>query len=286
MGKLIDGKALALQKVEQVRRSVEALQTDDITPGLAVILVGNDPASAIYVRNKTRACAQAGIANLQHDLPATTSEAALLQLVATLNADPQVHGILVQQPLPAHINAQRVLEAIAPEKDADGFHPTNMGRLALGLPGPRPCTPLGVMQMLAHIGYDPAGREAVVLGRSAIVGKPMGLMLLAAHATVTWCHSRTADLPSHVRRADLLVAAIGKPHFVHADWVKPGAVVIDVGINRTPEGRIVGDVEPAVAGFASHCSPVPGGVGPMTIAMLLQNTVWLAAQSARRNEPK
>lgn len=277
----IDGKALAQQTLVQVATSVRALHDRCVTPGLAVILVGNDPASALYVRNKTRACEQAGIANFQYDLPATTSEAEVLQLLATLNADPRIHGILVQQPVPAHINAQRIIEAVAPEKDADGFHPTNMGRLALGLPGPRPCTPLGVMQMLAHIGYDPAGREAVILGRSAIVGKPMGLLLLAAHATVTWCHSRTTDLPAHVRRAELLVAAIGKPHFVQAEWIRPGAVVIDVGINRTADGRVVGDVAPAAAQTAAYLSPVPGGVGPMTIAMLLQNTVWLAEQTVR-----
>jgi methylenetetrahydrofolate dehydrogenase (NADP+)/methenyltetrahydrofolate cyclohydrolase len=241
---------------------------------LAVVLVGADPASQIYVRNKRRACEETGMRSFAHDLSADTSEAELLALIDQLNTDPQVDGILVQLPLPPHIDPQRVIERIAPSKDVDGFHPANMGALALRLPGLRPCTPHGVMIMLEKAGIDLAGRDAVVVGQSNIVGRPMALELLNSRCTVTICHSRTRDLQAKVSAADVLVVGVGRPEMIPGSWIKTGAVVIDVGINRLPDGRLAGDVEFATAAErASWITPVPGGVGPMTIATLIQNTL-------------
>lgn len=272
---LIDGKLISASLLERVAAGVQArLDAGRRAPALAVILVGNNPASEIYVRNKKRSCEKAGIRSLAFDLPNTTTEADLLALVAKLNADPEVDGILVQLPLPAHIDGDKVIETIDPNKDVDGFHPYNVGRLALKMPLLRPCTPRGVMIMLEHAGISVKGKHAVVIGASNIVGRPMALELLLERATVTVCHSQTADLATEVRRADIVVAAVGRPHFVKGDWIKPGAVVIDVGINRLDDGKVVGDVDFAAASeHASHITPVPGGVGLMTVATLLQNTL-------------
>lgn len=272
---LIDGKLISASLLERVAAGVQTrLEAGRRAPALAVILVGNNPASEIYVRNKKRSCEKAGIRSLAFDLPNTTTEADLLALVAKLNADPEVDGILVQLPLPAHIDGDKVIETIDPNKDVDGFHPYNVGRLALKMPLLRPCTPRGVMIMLEHAGISVKGKHAVVIGASNIVGRPMALELLLERATVTVCHSQTADLAAEVRRADIVVAAVGRPHFVKGDWIKPGAVVIDVGINRLEDGKVVGDVDFAAASeHASHITPVPGGVGLMTVATLLQNTL-------------
>jgi len=278
---VLDGKALAARIRAELKVETEHLAAAGITPGLAVVLVGDDPASQIYVRNKTTACAQAGIKTFDHRLPATTSTDELLQLVATLNADARVDGILVQLPLPSGIDARRVLFSVDPRKDVDGIHPENVGRLLMGEPRFVACTPFGVMKLIEEARLPLAGAQAVVVGRSNMVGKPMAALLLAADATVTVCHSRTRDLPAEVGRADLLVAAVGRPEMVRGDWIKPGAVVIDVGINRTPEGKLLGDVEYApAAARAAAITPVPGGVGPMTIAMLLANTVRAAKMRA------
>jgi methylenetetrahydrofolate dehydrogenase (NADP+)/methenyltetrahydrofolate cyclohydrolase len=278
---IIDGKALAAKLRAELKPRVNALAARGLHPGLAVILVGDDPASAIYVRNKIKACAEVGIRSFFDRLPADTSQATLLARVHELNADPAVHGILVQMPLPVHLDAQRVLDAIAFHKDVDGLHANNAGLTLMGRPHFRSCTPYGVMKMLESIGAPLAGCHAVVLGRSNMVGKPMAMLLLAANATVTMAHSRTRDLASITRQADVLVAAVGKRNLVTADMVKPGAIVIDVGTNKTPEGKLVGDVDfygvKEVAGFIS---PVPGGVGPMTITMLLVNTVEAAERKA------
>jgi methylenetetrahydrofolate dehydrogenase (NADP+)/methenyltetrahydrofolate cyclohydrolase len=272
--KIIDGKAIAAKVRQQIGIKVAELKNKGITPGLAVVLVGDDPASKVYVGMKKKNCLELGMYSADHELPASTTEAELLKLIAQLNADDRVHGILVQLPLPDHIDSDKVLEAISPDKDADGFHPFNVGRLAIGKPTFQPCTPYGVMVMLDEIGYDLTGKEVVVVGRSNIVGKPVALMCLARHATVTVCHSRTKDLAEVVRRADVVIAAVGKAEMVKGDWIKPGAVVIDVGINRVADKKLVGDVEYAAAAErASAITPVPGGVGPMTIAMLLQNTL-------------
>jgi methylenetetrahydrofolate dehydrogenase (NADP+)/methenyltetrahydrofolate cyclohydrolase len=273
--RLLDGKALADELIEELRRKVrDRVRAGQCPPGLAVILVGNDPASQVYVRNKRRACERAGFRTLDFDLPASTSQAELLALIDSLNADPVVHGILVQMPLPPQIDARLVIQRISPRKDVDGFHPENVGRLALREPGLRPCTPKGVMSLLAHTDKPVRGRDALVVGVSNHVGRPMLLELLLAGATVTACHRFTADLEAHVRRADLLVVAAGKPGLVKGEWIKPGAVVIDVGINLQPDGKLVGDVEfAAAAERASWITPVPGGVGPMTVATLLQNTL-------------
>lgn len=276
---LIDGKAFAATLRARLAEQVAALKTArGITPGLAVVLVGDDPASHVYVRNKGKQCREAGMASFEHRLPDTTSQAELLAVVARLNADPAVHGILVQLPLPRHLDSAAVIAAIDPAKDVDGFHPVNVGRLWSGLPGFVPCTPLGCLLLLrAHAG-ELAGRHAVVVGRSNIVGKPMAGLLLRENCTVTVVHSRTQDLPAECRRADILVAAVGQPGFIQADWIKPGAVVIDVGINRGADGSLVGDVDFAGAvRVAGAITPVPGGVGPMTIACLLQNTYTAAA---------
>ena len=282
---ILDGKAFAEGLRARVAAAVAGLQTDHgLTPGLAVVLVGDNPASEVYVRSKGRATRAAGMTSFQHRLPEDTAQADLLALVARLNADPDVHGILVQLPLPAHIEAGAVTDAIDPAKDVDGFHLHNVGLLALGRPALVPCTPLGCLMLLrAHLG-SLSGAEAVVIGRSAIVGKPMAQLLLAQDCTVTVAHSRTRDLADVCRRADILIAAVGRPQMVGADWVRPGATVLDVGINRVGEGearRLVGDVDfAAVAPVAGAITPVPGGVGPMTIACLLANTVTAASRAA------
>ncbi len=274
--RLIDGKAVAASVRAEVAVRVAGL---GFQPGLAVVLVGEDPASAVYVRNKDRAAAAAGIAARTIRLPAATTEAALLAEVARLNADPAIDGILVQLPLPKHIVPDRVIAAIDPAKDVDGFHPLNVGLLASGRPALVPCTPLGVMKLLAVAGVALSGARALVLGRSAIVGRPMAALLLAADATVTVAHSRTRDLPAECRRAEVLIAAIGRAGFVRGDWIAPGATVIDVGINRGVDGRLCGDVAFAEAReIAGAITPVPGGVGPMTIACLLENTVAAAVR--------
>jgi methylenetetrahydrofolate dehydrogenase (NADP+)/methenyltetrahydrofolate cyclohydrolase len=273
MGVRIDGKAIARRVRDEVRARVARLAERGITPGLATVLVGDDPASAIYVRNKEKACVEAGMKSVGMKLSASTRMEELLALLDELNARRDVHGILVQLPLPAGLDSRQAIDRLAPAKDVDGLHPVNQGRLLAGAPGPRPCTPLGVMRLLDEVGMDPAGRQAVVVGRSVLVGKPLALMLLERHATVTLCHTRTRDLAAEVGRAEILVAAAGKAGVIRGEWVRPGAVVIDVGMNRTPQG-LAGDVEfqPA-AERASYITPVPGGVGPMTIAMLLSNTV-------------
>ena len=274
---VLDGKALAARIRGELQLETARLATEGITPGLAVVLVGDDPASQIYVRSKTAACAQAGITTFDHRLPAATSDGELLGLVASLNSDPAVDGILIQLPLPAGIDARRVLFAVDPRKDVDGIHPENVGRLLMGEPRFVACTPFGVMKLIEEARLPLAGAQAVVVGRSNMVGKPMAALLLAADATVTVCHSKTRDLAATVGRADLLVAAVGRPEMIRGDWVKPGAVVIDVGINRTAAGKLLGDVEYApAAARAAAITPVPGGVGPMTIAMLLANTVTAA----------
>lgn len=277
----IDGKALAAQVQAGLVARIAKLRARGIVPGLAVILVGDDPASAIYVRNKVRACEAAGIRSSFTQLPPDTARATLLARIAELNADPAVHGILVQLPLPRHLDAREVVDAIAFEKDVDGLHATNAGLTLMGHPHFRSCTPYGVMTMLESIACPLRGCHAVVVGRSNMVGKPMAMLLLAANATVTVCHSATRDLGAITRQADVLVAAVGKRNLVTADMVKPGAVVIDVGTNRTPEGKLAGDVDFAgVREVAGWISPVPGGVGPMTIAMLLVNTVESAERHA------
>jgi len=280
---VLDGKALAARIRGELKLETERLAAEGITPGLAVVLVGDDAASQIYVRNKTTACAQAGIKTFDHRLPATTSTGELLGLVASLNTDPLVDGILIQLPLPAGIDSRRVLFAVDPRKDVDGIHPENVGRLLMGEPRFVACTPFGVMKLIEEARLPLAGAQAVVVGRSNMVGKPMAALLLAADATVTVCHSKTRDLAATVARADLLVAAVGRPEMIRGEWVKPGALVIDVGINRTAEGKLLGDVEYApAAARAAAITPVPGGVGPMTIAMLLANTVTAAKLRAGR----
>jgi methylenetetrahydrofolate dehydrogenase (NADP+) / methenyltetrahydrofolate cyclohydrolase len=272
---IIDGKAIAEQIKARVRVATDALvAAGKRRPGLAVVMVGDSAASQVYVRNKRKSCEQAGIVSSAHDLPATTTESELLSLIALLNTDSAIDGILVQLPLPAQIRSRAVIEAIDPAKDVDGFHPYNLGRLAQREPTLRPCTPYGVMEMLKVIGAKVAGLDAVVVGASNIVGRPMALELILAGATTTVCHSRTRDLAAQVGRADLVVAAVGIPGMVRGEWIKPGAIVIDVGINRTAEGKLVGDVGyEAAAARAGWITPVPGGVGPMTVAMLMQNTL-------------
>jgi methylenetetrahydrofolate dehydrogenase (NADP+)/methenyltetrahydrofolate cyclohydrolase len=285
--RIIDGKALAARLQAAVTRRVASLQAQATIPGLAVVLVGDDPASAVYVRNKVRACEAVGIRSFFAHLPENTSQAGLLARVAELNADPAVHGILVQLPLPRQLDARAVVAAISFDKDVDGLHPTNAGLTLLGRPHFRSCTPYGVMMMLESIQFALQGSNAVVIGRSNMVGKPMAMLLLSANATVTMCHSATRDLGAITRGADLLVAAAGRRNLVTADMVKPGAVVIDVGTNRTPEGKLAGDVDFAnVREVASWISPVPGGVGPMTVAMLLVNTVEAAERSIGMTAPQ
>jgi len=279
---VIDGKAIARAIRERVAAdAARFIRVKGVTPCLAVVLVGDDPASRIYVSNKEKAAAEAGIATRDHRLPAETSQADLIALVHTFNDDPLVHGILVQLPLPNPIDSRTILETVSPEKDVDGFHPTNVGLLHMGRPRFVPCTPKGILEMLRFHKISLSGKRAVVVGRSNIVGRPVAALLEHENATVTICHSRTADLPGEVRAADIVVAAIGKPEFIRGDWIKPGAVVIDVGINRGPGGTLIGDVAFAEAvKHASHITPVPGGVGPMTIAMLLSNTVEAAGRAA------
>lgn len=271
---LIDGIALSRQIRADVATRVQALKARGVTPGLAVILVGDDPASAVYVRNKVKACAETGMHSVLETWPASMTEAELLARVAALNEDPSIHGILVQLPLPAHMDAHRVIEAISPLKDVDGFHVASAGALMTGLPGFWPCTPYGCMKMLESIHFDLRGKHAVVIGRSNIVGKPMAMMLLQQSATVTICHSATANLKDMTLQADVIVAAVGKRHLLTADMVKPGAVVLDVGMNRDDQGKLCGDVDFAgVREVAGWITPVPGGVGPMTITMLMANTL-------------
>jgi methylenetetrahydrofolate dehydrogenase (NADP+)/methenyltetrahydrofolate cyclohydrolase len=277
---LIDGNALSKQLRANVAARVTALKTKGVTPGLAVILVGDNQASQVYVRNKVKACEDTGMHSVLETWPATMTEAELLARVDAMNRDPSIHGILVQLPLPAHIDAQKVIEAISPSKDVDGFHIASAGALMTGLPGFWPCTPYGCMKMLESIGYELKGKHAVVIGRSNIVGKPMAMMLLQQNATVTICHSGTQDLKAMTLQADVIVAAVGKRNVLTADMVKPGAVVLDVGMNRNDEGKLCGDVDFAgVKEVAGYITPVPGGVGPMTITMLMVNTLESAERA-------
>ena len=277
MAKLISGKIVSSQVKARVAEETAELKKQGIVPGLAVVIVGDDPASRVYVNNKKKACAEVGFYSEEHALPAQTSMEELLTLVRKLNADDRINGILVQLPLPKHLDEKAVIEAIDPAKDVDAFHPANVGRIMIGDYHFLPCTPAGIMEMLKSENIEISGKECVVIGRSNIVGKPMGMLLLHRNGTVTICHSRTKNLAEVCRRADILVAAVGKAGFVTADMVKPGAVVIDVGMNRNAEGKLCGDVDfAAVEPVASYITPVPGGVGPMTIAMLMQNTLTAA----------
>ena len=280
MPHIIDGKAISAQIRREIAEQVEILKAErGIVPGLAVVIVGEDPASRVYVRNKHRACEEVGFASFGYELPDTTSEEELLELISRLNADPAVHGILVQLPLPRHLDEEKILLAIDPAKDVDAFHPYNVGKIMIGNYDFLPCTPAGVMELLRRSNIEIAGKECVIVGRSNIVGKPQAMLLLQANGTVTVCHSRTKDLREVCRRADILIAAIGKPEFFDASYIKEGAVVIDVGINRRADGTLCGDVNFAdVAPHASAITPVPGGVGPMTIAMLMQNTLTAATK--------
>lgn len=279
---IIDGKQVAAQIRGQLAEEIKGLKKEGLTPGLAVVLVGDDPASRVYVNMKKKACAEIGVYSREYGLAKETTQEELLDLIGELNRDPQIHGILVQLPLPDHLDEHQVLEAISPDKDVDGFHPVNVGRLVTGQPCLKPCTPAGIIELIDRTGLELKGKEAVVVGRSNIVGKPVALLLLSRHATVTICHSRTQNLDEVCRRADVLVVAVGRPEMVKGDWIKPGAVVIDVGTNRLEKG-LVGDVEFAAAKeTAGHITPVPGGVGPMTIAMLMKNTVEAARSLANR----
>lgn len=285
MAEIIDGKLVSQKLRSALSSEIADFKLESgITPALAVIKVGDDPASSVYVRNKHRACAEVGIKSIQIELPAETSEDELLSIIDGLNSDRDVHGILVQLPLPKHISEQKVIESISAAKDVDAFHPSSVGRIMIGNYSFLPCTPAGIMALLAHYNVEISGKKCVVIGRSNIVGKPMALLLLEKHGTVTVCHSRTENLAEITKEADILVVAIGKAAFVRADMIKEGAVVIDVGINRLPDGSLAGDVDFApVAERASLITPVPGGVGPMTITMLLQNTLTAAkAQSLKK----
>ncbi len=286
--RLIDGKALALGIREGIAKEVSALHAQSgIRPGLAAILVGDDPASKLYVKNKEKACDAAGIYVDEHKLPASTTQSELLALIGKVNADPKIHGILVQLPLPKQIDSKVILNAVSPEKDADGFHPYNMGHLVEGTAMFVPCTPKGIIKMIDSTGIPIEGKRAVVVGRSNIVGKPAALLLLHRHATITVCHSKTKDLPAVCREAEILVVAIGRAKFVTGDMVRPGAVVVDVGVNRLEDGTFVGDVDFGPASErAGWISPVPGGVGPMTIAMLLENTLESAKRAAGAQPPR
>ena len=277
MAQLIDGKAIAAEITEEMRLRAQALREKGIVPCLAVILAGNDPASEIYVRNKRRACKRAGIESRMIRLDQSVSREEILREIHALNQDPAVHAVLVQLPLPGHLDETEILSAVLPEKDADGFHPLNAGRLLTGEKGVLPCTPAGCMELLRRTGVSLSGAEAVVIGRSNIVGKPMSLLLLRENCTVTLCHSRTKNLAEHVRRADVVICAVGRPGLVTGEMVKPGATVIDVGINRLADGRVVGDADfESVSAVAGAITPVPGGVGPMTIAMLMKNAILAA----------
>jgi len=280
---ILDGKAIAESLKQDLKRATDMrLKSGKRPPGLAVVLLGADPASEVYVSSKRRGCEEIGFKSTSYDLPVTTTEAELLELINTLNHNSEIDGILVQLPLPVHINADNIIEHIAPHKDVDGFHPYNIGRLAQRNPQLRPCTPKGMITMLNETGIDLRGQEAVVIGASNIVGRPMSLELLLAGCTTTVCHRMTKDLELHVRRADILVVAVGKPNFIPGEWVKPGAIVLDVGINRLKDGSLVGDVEfHAAREKAAWISPVPGGVGPMTVATLLENTLYAAEKLAQ-----
>jgi methylenetetrahydrofolate dehydrogenase (NADP+)/methenyltetrahydrofolate cyclohydrolase len=279
-GQIIEGKAIAADIRREVREASDRMASQGKRrPGLAVVLVGDDPASQVYVRNKRAACEECGLVSVSHDLPHSATQTELLSLIERLNADDAIDGVLVQVPLPDHIDERVVIEAIAPAKDVDGFHPYNVGRLALRNPLMRPCTPYGVIRMLERCGIPAKGQHAVVVGASNLVGRPMALELLLAGATVTVCHRFTEDLRTHIERADLLVVAVGKPGLIPGEWVKPGAVVVDVGINRMPNGKLCGDVQfEAALERASWITPVPGGVGPMTVAILMKNTLESAQQ--------
>jgi len=283
MANIIDGKAIALTIRNDIKQRIDAIvASGNRQPGLAVILVGKDPASHVYVNNKRRACEEIGILSHSHDLPADTAETDLLALIDDLNTDVTVDGILVQLPLPSHINTESVIERIVPAKDVDGFHPYNIGRLAVRMPTLRSCTPYGVMKLLESTGIDIVGQNAVIVGASNHVGRPMGLELLLAGCTVTTCHRFTQNLAEQVGRADIVVVGVGKPGLVKGEWIKPGAIVVDIGINRTDSGKLVGDVEyDSAASRAAWITPVPGGVGPMTVAMLMYNTVY-AMEASRQ----
>jgi methylenetetrahydrofolate dehydrogenase (NADP+)/methenyltetrahydrofolate cyclohydrolase len=277
--KRIDGKQIALEIQEKIKKEVESLKKKGVIPGLAVVLVGENPASKAYVRNKSRQCHNVGMHSEVIQLPESTSQEALLDTIATLNANPNIHGILVQLPLPSHLSEGSVIQAINPSKDIDGFHPINVGNMVVGQESFLPCTPCGIMELIRHTGTEIAGKHAVVIGRSNIVGKPIAHLLLRENATVTMCHSRTEGLEDITKQADILVVAVGRPFMIDERHIRPGAVVIDVGINRLEDGRLVGDVDfDAAQQVAGHITPVPGGVGPMTIAMLLNNTL----ESAKR----
>ena len=280
---ILDGKAIAESLKQDLKRATDMrLKSGKRPPGLAVVLLGADPASEVYVSSKRRGCEEIGFKSTSYDLPVTTTEAELLELINTLNHNSEIDGILVQLPLPVHINADNIIEHIAPHKDVDGFHPYNIGRLAQRNPQLRPCTPKGMITMLNQTGIDLRGQEAVVIGASNIVGRPMSLELLLAGCTTTVCHRMTKDLELHVRRADILIVAVGRPNFIPGEWVKPGAIVLDVGINRLKDGSLVGDVEfHAARDKAAWISPVPGGVGPMTVATLLENTLYAAENLAQ-----
>ena len=280
---ILDGKAIAESLKQDLKRATDIrLKSGKRPPGLAVVLLGADPASEVYVSSKRRGCEEIGFKSTSYNLPVTTTEAELLELINTLNHNSEIDGILVQLPLPVHINADNIIEHIAPHKDVDGFHPYNIGRLAQRNPQLRPCTPKGMITMLNQTGIDLRGQEAVVIGASNIVGRPMSLELLLAGCTTTVCHRMTKDLELHVRRADILIVAVGRPNFIPGEWVKPGAIVLDVGINRLKDGSLVGDVEfHAARDKAAWISPVPGGVGPMTVATLLENTLYAAEKLAQ-----
>ncbi len=285
MAILIDGKAIAAKIRGEIAVEVNRLELKGVKPGLAVILVGDNPASKVYVSMKEKACRDVGIFSEEYKLPPETDEAALLSRIDSLNKNPDIHGILVQLPLPKHINEALIMEAISPLKDVDGFHPYNVGRLVTGKPLFQPCTPHGIMVMLKESGIDITGKEVVVVGRSNIVGKPVAFMCLQQNATVTLCHTKTINLEEKVKMADVLIAAVGKPEMIKGEWIKEGAVVIDVGVNRIADNKLVGDVEFAVASKrASHITPVPGGVGPMTITMLLYNTLQSAKRSVQTHD--
>ena len=280
MAQILDGKLVAQKTRERLRREVAELAEEGIVPGLAVVLVGNDVGSQVYVRNKTRACEELGIRSWQYNLPEDTAQAALLELIEKLNADPEVHGILVQMPLPKHIDEKAIIDAIDPKKDVDGSHPENMGRLFMNEPQALPCTPRGIMELLKEYDIDVRGQEVVIVGRSNLVGRPLAALMINSSATVTVAHSVTHDLQSVTKKADILVAAVGKAKMFNKDYIKEGAVVIDVGINRTAEGKLCGDVDAKdVMGKAAFLTPVPGGVGPMTVAMLMKQTVEFAERS-------
>lgn len=280
VAQIIDGKTLAAQVRKEIATQISTRTAKGLSqPGLAVILMGNDPASEIYVRNKRQACDEVGIKSIYHHLPATTSEDELISLIETLNHDPKIHGILLQLPLPSQIDCDKVLEHIAPQKDIDGFHPYNLGRLAQRRPLLRPCTPYGVMTLLDSINTTYKGKHAVIVGASNIVGRPMALEMLMAGCTVTICHHHTQNLADHIKQADILICAVGKPGLIKGNWIKPNAIVVDIGINRLPDGSLTGDVEfNAAKERAAWITPVPGGVGPMTVATLLKNTLTAAEQ--------